>query len=156
MLVFKHTIIATIGEMSAKSLAKLFQNNVWKLYDLPKCVIFNRESQFVIELMKELNRMLGIKMKLSTLFHLQTDDQTEKINQKLEQYLQFFIDYRQKNWLEQLAMTEFAVNNKIYSATKMSLLMGNYGRELRMEVNIRKVEKVTKFAERMKKVQEEV
>ena len=49
-------------------------------------------------------------------------------------------------------MTEFAVNNKIYSATKMSLLMGNYGRELRMEVNIRKVEKVTKFAERMKKV----
>ena len=156
MLVFKHTITATMGEMSAKSLAKLFQNNVWKLNDLPKCVIFNRESQFVIELMKELNRMLGIKMRLSTLFHLQTDDQTEKINQKLEQYLQFFIDYRQKNWLEQLAMTEFAVNNKIYSATKMSLLMGNYGRELRMEVNIRKVEKVTKFAERMKKVQEEV
>ena len=156
MLVFKHTITATMGEMSAKSLAKLFQNNVWKLYDLPKCVIFNRESQFVIELMKELNEMLGIKMKLSTLFHLQTDDQTEKINQKLEQYLQFFIDYRQKNWLEWLAMTEFAVNNKIYSATKMSLLMGNYGRELRMEAHIRKVEKVTKFAERMKKVQEEV
>jgi len=49
-------------------------------------------------------------------------------------------------------MTEFAVNNKIYSATKMSLFMENYGRELKMEVNIRKVEKVTKFAERMKKV----
>ena len=53
---------------------------MWKLYDLPKCVIFDRESQFVTELMKELNRMLGIKIKLSTLFHLQTDDQTKKIN----------------------------------------------------------------------------
>jgi len=49
-------------------------------------------------------------------------------------------------------MTEIAVNNKIYSTTKMSLFMENYGRELKMEVNIRKVEKVTKFAERMKKV----
>ena len=124
--------------------------------NLLKYIIFDRESQFVTELMKELNRMLGIKMKLSTLFYLQTDNQTEKINQKLEQYLQFFIDYKQKNWLEWLAMIEFAVNNKIYSATKMSLFMENYGRELRIEVNIRKVEKVTKFVERMKKVQEEV
>ena len=124
--------------------------------NLPKYIIFDREPQFVTELMKELNRMLGIKMKLSTLFHLQTDNQTEKINQKLEQYLQFFIDYKQKNCLEWLAITEFAVNNKIYSATKMSLFMENYGRELRMEVNIRKVEKVTKFVERIKKIQEEV
>ena len=45
---------------------------------MPKYIIFDRESQFVTELMKELNRMLDIKMKLSTLFHLQTDDQTEK------------------------------------------------------------------------------
>ena len=49
-------------------------------------------------------------------------------------------------------MTEFAVNNKIYSATKMSLFIENYGRELRMEVNIRKVEKVTKFVKRIKKI----
>jgi len=53
---------------------------------------------------------------------------------------------------------EFAINNKIHSATKMSLFMVNYGRELRMGTDIRKkgkVEKVTEFVERMKKVQEE-
>jgi len=53
---------------------------------------------------------------------------------------------------------EFAINNKILSATKMSLFMVNYGRELRMGTDIRKkgkVEKVTEFVERMKKVQEE-
>jgi len=50
---------------------------------------------------------------------------------------------------------EFMVNNKVYLATKISLFMANYRRELRMEADIRKkekVEKVTEFVERMKKV----
>ena len=54
--------------------------------------------------------------------------------------------------------TEFAINNKTYLATKVSLFMTNYERELRVEVDIRrkeKVEKVTEFVERMRKVQEE-
>ena len=53
---------------------------------------------------------------------------------------------------------EFAVNNKVHSATKLSLFMANYRRELRIGADIRKkekVEKVTEFAERIKKVQEE-
>ena len=54
---------------------------------------------------------------------------------------------------------EFAVNNKTYSATKVSLFTANYNREMRMEVDIRKkgkVEKVMEFVENIKKVQEEV
>ena len=70
--------------------------------------------------------MLGIKTKLSTVFHSQTDDQIKRMNQELEQYLRFFVDYRQKDWLEQLASAEFAVNNKVYSATKMLPFIANY------------------------------
>jgi len=76
----------------------------------------------------------------------------------LEQYLQFFVDYKQKNWLEWLATAKFVVNNKKYSATKISLFIADYGREMRMGVDImrkEKVEKVMKLVERMKKVQEE-
>jgi len=51
----------------------------------------------VAEIMRKLNRMLGIKTKLSISFHPQTDGQTEHMNQKLEQYLQFFVDHRQKD-----------------------------------------------------------
>jgi len=40
--------------------------------------------QFAVELTKELNKMLGIRTKLSTVFHLQTDGQTVRMNQKLE------------------------------------------------------------------------
>ena len=72
--------------------------------------------------------------------------------------MRFFVDHIQKDWPEWLALVEFAVNNKVHTATKVSPFMANYGRELRMGSNIRKrgkVEKVMEFVERMKTVQEE-
>ena len=80
------------------------------------------------------------------------------MNQELEQYLRFFVDYRQKDWLEWLVLAEFAVNNKVHSKTKMSPFMKNYSRKLKIEVDIRrkgKMEKATEFAERIKKIQKE-
>jgi len=102
--------------------------------------------------------MLGIKTKLSTVFHPQTDEQTEQMNQELEQYLRFFVDHRQKDWPEWLALAEFAVNNKVHIAMKVSPFMANYRRELRIGGDIRKkgkVKKATEFVKRMKKVHEE-
>ena len=147
--------VATTEETIAEGLARLFRDNVWKLHRLPESIMLDRELQFAVEMTKKLNRMLGIKTKLSTSYHPQTDRQTERINQELEQYLRFFIDHRQKNWPEWLASAEFAVYNKTYSTTKVSLFMANYGREMRMGVNLRKkgkMEKAMEFAERMRKV----
>ena len=92
----------------------------------------DRGPQFAVELTKELNQILGIKTKLSTAFHPQMDGQTERMNQELEQYLQFFIEHRQKDWPEWLAAAEFVVNNKVHTATKVLPFMANYGKELRM------------------------
>ena len=150
--------VATTEGTSVEGLARLFRDNVWKLYRLPESVVSDRGPQFAAELTKELNQILGIEMRLSTAFHPQTDGQMERMNQELEQYLRFFVDHQQKDWLEWLASAEFAVNNKAHSATKISSLIANYGRELRMGGNIRKrgkVEKATEFVERMKKVHEE-
>ena len=79
--------VATTEGTSAEGLARLFRDNVWKLHGLPESVVSDRGPQFVAELTKELNRMLGIKTKLLTVFHPQTDGQTERMNQELEQYL---------------------------------------------------------------------
>jgi len=49
-------------------------------------------------MMKELNNLLGIQIKLSTAYHPQIDGQTERTNQELEQYLRVFIDHRQEQW----------------------------------------------------------
>ena len=76
--------VATIEGTSVEGLARLFRDNVWKLHRLPESVISDRGPQFAVELTKELNRMLGIKTKLLTAFHSQTDGQTEQIIQELE------------------------------------------------------------------------
>jgi len=73
---------------------RLFRDNVWKLHRLPESVILDRRLQFVVELTKELNKILGIKIRLLIVFHPQTNRQIEQINQKLEQYLRFFTEYR--------------------------------------------------------------
>ena len=79
--------IATMEEMTAEGLERLFRDNIWKLHGLPESIVSDRGPQFVAELTKKLNGMLGIKMKLLTAFHPQMDGQTERMNQKLEQYL---------------------------------------------------------------------
>ena len=84
--------MATIEGMSVEGLARLFRDNIWKLHGLPESIVSDRGPQFVAELMKELNQMLRIETRLSTVFHSQMDGQTEKMNQELEQYLRFFIE----------------------------------------------------------------
>ena len=59
-------------------------------------------------------------------YHSQIDGQTERINQELEQYLRVFIDHKQEQWPDQLETVEFAYNNKIHAATKISLFKVNY------------------------------
>jgi len=92
-----HFVMTTEGTM-AEELARLFRDNMWRLYRLLESVVSDRGPQFAAELTKELNMMLGIKTKLSTTFHPQTDRQTEYMNQELEQYLWFFVYHRQKDW----------------------------------------------------------
>jgi len=92
--------IPTTEKTSAEGLARLFRDNVWKLHSLPESIISDRGPQFAAGLMRELNEMLGIKSKLSMVFHPQTDGQTERVNQELEQYLRMFIDHRQEQWPE--------------------------------------------------------
>ena len=98
--------------------------------------------------------MLGVEIKLLIAFHQQTDGQTEKTNKELEQYLRIYINYRQSNWLEWLATTEFAFNNKVYTAMKSSLFRVNYRRELKMGFEIRKKRKYTKAEKFMKEIKE--
>ena len=63
------------------------------IHRLPKSIISDRGPQFMAGLMRELNQMLGIERKMSTVFYPQTDGQTERVNQELEQYLRIFIDH---------------------------------------------------------------
>ena len=76
--------VVTTERMLVERLARLFRDNVWKLHRLPESMVLDRGLQFIVELTKELNRMLEIEMRLSIAFHPQTDGQTEQMNQELE------------------------------------------------------------------------
>ena len=91
--------VATTAKTMAEGLVRVFRDYVWKLERLPESVISDRGPQFAVGLTRELNKMLGIETKLSTAYHPQTDGQTERTNQELEQYLRIYVNHRQNNWL---------------------------------------------------------
>jgi len=115
----------------------------------------DREAQFATEIIKELNNILGINTKLSMAYHLQTDGQTKRMNQDLEQYLRMFINHRQEQWPDWLATAEFAYNNKVQTSTRVSPFKANNGWDPHIGFEMRKKgksEKAVKFATRIKKV----
>ena len=79
--------VTIIEETLAKRLARLFRDNIQKLYRLLESIVSDRGPQFAAEMTKKLNNMLRVETKLSIFFHPQTDGQMEYMNQKLEQYL---------------------------------------------------------------------
>ena len=91
-------VIPTHSTIMARGLAVLFRDHVWKLHGLPETVLSDRGPQFVAGFMKELNDILGIRTKLSTAYHPQTDGQTERVNQEVEQYLRLFVNHCQNDW----------------------------------------------------------
>jgi len=128
------------------------------LHRLPESIVSDRGVQFIAEIMKELNNLLGIQMKLSIAYYPQTNRQTKRVNQELEQYLRVFINHRQEQWPDWLGTVEFAYNNKIHIATKILPFKVNYGQNPRMRFEGRrkgKYEVAGKFVEKIKKIQEE-
>ena len=148
--------IPIIEKTSAEGLARLFRDNMQKLYRLSESIISDKGPQFVAGIIQKLNRMLEIKSKLSMVFYPQTDRQTERINQELEQYLRMFIDHRQEQWPDWLETAEFIYNNKAHSSTKMSPFKANYGQDPRIGFETRrkgKYERTKKFVMNIKKIQ---
>ena len=103
--------IATTSDITSLGVAQLFWDGVWKLHGLPKEVISDRGPQFVLNFMRGLSEILGIKVAASTAYHTQTDGQTEHVNQEVEQFLRLFVNQRQDDWYDWLSIAEFAYND---------------------------------------------
>src|SRR6202161_2795646 len=106
-----------------------------------------------MEFMKELYRILGVKLAATTVYHRQGDGQTEQVNQELEQFLRLFTNQQQDDWDDLLPFAEFQYNNHIHSATQNIPFLLDTGRIPRMgfEPDQRRshVESVNEFKERM-------
>jgi len=109
--------IPTHTTVTVEGAARLFLHQVWKLHGLLKYVVSDYGPQFIAHFTRELYHLLGIKLVSSTAWHPQTDGQTERVNQELDQYLWFFMNEWQDDWYDLLPMVEFQHNNHVHSAT---------------------------------------
>ena len=112
---------------TAKDVADTFLKEVWKLHGLPFEMISDIDAIFSGEFWESLCKSRGIKRKLSTAYHPQTDGQTERTNQVLEGYLRNFVNYDQNHWYELLPLAEYAYNNSKASPHKLTPFFANYG-----------------------------
>jgi len=146
--------IPTYMTVTAEGAAWLFLHQVWKLHGLLKYVVSDHGPQFIACFTRELYCLLGIRLASSTAWHPQTDRQTERVNQELDQYLQLFVNERQDNWYDLLSMAEFQHNNHIHSATQQPPFLLDTRRIPRMGFkpwqNYSNLETVNEFMERMR------
>ena len=122
-----HFVPIKDGQKTAKGYAKLFLENIWKLHRLPSSIISDRDPVFTSKFWAELIGRLDVWLRKSTVFHLQTDGQTKRVNQSLEQYLRQYCNYEQDNWNDLLPLAEYAYNNSATTATQVSPFFANYG-----------------------------
>ena len=100
--------------------AGLFFQHVVKHFGLPEDIISDRDSRFTGRFWTALFGFLGSELKFSTANHPQTDGQTERMNQLLEEYLRHYVSASQRNWLELVDVAQFCYNLQQSSATGKS------------------------------------
>ena len=113
--------------IDAPQTAELLLKNVFKHHGLPMDMVSDRGTQFTSRFWSSICEQMGIQRKLSTAAHPQTDGQTERTNQTLEQYLKAFVNYKQDNWANLLHFAEMAMNNAVSSSTKRTPFEINIG-----------------------------
>ena len=117
-------------------MARLFLDYVFRLHGLPDTIVSDRGSQFVSAFREHLTYSLGIKRKLSTAYHPQTDGQTERANQDLENYLWQYVSLKLDDWARWLSVAEFAANSAPSATTGISPFHAVYGYKPRMDFDI--------------------
>ncbi|ESK82274.1 hypothetical protein Moror_15486 [Moniliophthora roreri MCA 2997] len=145
-------------KIDATDTAELLFQHVYKRFGLPDKIISDRDPRFAAEVFKEMGKLLEIKQMLSTAYHPQTDGETERVNQEVEIFLQFFCTKEQMKWKDLLHFAKFAHNTRTHSVTKNSpfyLMIGYHPRPLPTVFEKTTVPSVEKRVAELKKLREE-
>jgi len=131
--------IPTYKDIDTPTLAILFLREIFSKHGLPADIVSDRGRHFTSRFWKSLCDLLKVQSNLSTAYHPETDGQTERVNQSLEQYLRIYINYQQDNWSNLLPVAEFAYNNATHSATGVSPFFATLGYHPRLETTMEAV-----------------
>jgi hypothetical protein len=120
--------IAVNNTYSAKDYAEIYLDRIVRLHGIPKTIISDRGPQFIAHFWEQLHKNLGTKLIHSSDYHPQTDGQTERVNQIINDMLRACIIHFDKSWDKCLALAEFSYNNSYQASLKMAPFEALYGR----------------------------
>src|SRR5574344_3113193 len=110
-------------------LAELYVREIVRLHGVPKSIVSDRDPKFTSKFWQSLQRAMGTKLKFSTAFHPQTDGQSERTIQILEDMLRACVMDFEGSWNKYLPLIEFSYNNSYQSTVGMAPYEMLYGRK---------------------------
>ena len=125
-----HFIHINITYLISK-LAEIYTRVIVKLHGVTLCIVSDRDSRFTSDFWKSLQEALGSKLRLSSAYHPQTDGQTERTIQSLEDLLRACVLEQGGLWDTYLPLIEFTYNNSYHSSIGMAPFKALYGRRCR-------------------------
>jgi hypothetical protein len=114
--------------IDAAGVARLYAERIFPFFSIPRQVILDRDPRFTARFTKEFCGVLKIDQNLCTTYHPQTDGQSERANQRVEQYLRIYGNSEQNDWVDLLPMAQYTHNawkNESTQATPFDLLIGH-------------------------------
>ncbi|KAK8597280.1 hypothetical protein V6N12_065752 [Hibiscus sabdariffa] len=128
-----HFILVRVN-MSSDILAEIYIREVIRLHGVPISIVSDGDPKFTSRFWKSLQKTLGTKVNLSTTFHPQTDGQSERVIQILEDMLRACVIDFNKNWEKSIPLVEFAYNNSYQTSIQMAPFEALYGRRCRTPI----------------------
>ncbi|PNX92763.1 Ty3/gypsy retrotransposon protein [Trifolium pratense] len=116
------------SSFSAYKVAALFLDIICKHHGLPRSLVSDRDPIFISRFWRELFKLSGTKLRMSTSYHPETDGQTEVLNRILEQYLRSFVHSKPTHWHQFLPLAEWSYNTTSHSATGRSPFEITFGK----------------------------
>jgi transposase InsO family protein len=123
--------IALKHPYTALSVAKIFMTQIYRLHGLPTALVSDRDKIFTSQLWRELFRLAGVELRMSSAYHPQSDGQTERVNQCMETFLRCFANAIPTKWYDWLHLAEFWYNTSWHSALQQSPFYVLYGQSPR-------------------------
>ena len=110
-------VIPTVKTLDAKACARLFHHHWVRHFGLPSQIVSNRDKLFTSKFWRSLMKLMGIKQKMSTAFHPQTDGRSKVTNKTVIQSLCAHVDRRQAGWAAKCDLVEHNINSTVHQST---------------------------------------
>ena len=113
---------------TAASVAGVFFEGIVRLHGFPVSIVSDRDPVFTGHVWRDLFKLAGVKLKMSTAFHPQTDGQSEVVNRTIAMYLRCLTGDRPRSWLQWLPWAEYCYNTSFHSSLRTTPFEVVYGR----------------------------